>query len=290
VMEFKHCLRHNEAVQTVKKHASELDPTLVGPMFRNLTRPGREKPMAVVLLLFELEELGAVAAPEMARALGWLAEHQPDLPDVRLVRAERLAEGGRWQEVVDLLAPIAAGSSPSSDLCPYHAHHLTAFAFLHLGDIGRARETLDRVGAGLTPCPFGPLRELCTPLPDPLPAEAWGRDRPFLVQLVGVALHADACLARGDPAAALAVLARDPFSTSTQVQILARLAEAWLRTTAEGQRARRHKMTALGRFVDAHAEKDPERRRDLLLPGATWDTARLDEVFAQARAWLDDEE
>ncbi len=287
VMDFTSCLRSGDAVHQVKQNAATIDPGTAGQLLRLLTNRPKPDPLTIIVSIFQFEELGQRAAPEIARAMAWLTEHCPDHPDVIVMRAEPLARAGRWREEIDLLAPLVDASSPGSQVCPYHEHHLTALALLHLGDVDRARETLERVGPLPTGCPFEALRELCTPLPDPLPPEAWGPDRPLLVQLVGAARHADACLLRGDAGAALAALARDRFSTCGEVQLLARLAEAWLAMPTPDRRTRFHKITALARFVEAQAEKPPARRRALLLPGATWDEARLDDVSTRASTWLD---
>jgi hypothetical protein len=287
VMRFKECLR--DFVLHATRQTAKLDASTAGALVRKLLRPRNPRPLTIVFAVIRLEALSKAVTAEMTRGLTWLAENHPDFPDFLLLRAERLAAEGRWQEVVDLLAPLASASSVGSQICAYHAHHLTTLAFLHLGDADRARETLGRVGTEPTGCPLEALRDLCSPLPDPLLPEAWGPDRPLLVQLIGAARHADACLQRGDPAAVLAALTRDPFSTCGEVQILARLAEAWLAVPAPERRSRLHKIAALGRFVAAHAERDPVSRRGLLLPGANWDDARLDDVSARASAWLDAE-
>jgi hypothetical protein len=285
---FTFCLRHNEAVQRMRKLAEENDVgTLTVTLQKFLRRP-RVDPKAILMAFFEAEAFGAAGEPDRERAFAWLAANSPDLPDLMILRAERAARRGAWREVVDLLAPLTARAEPQSDLCPYHGHHLTVLGFLRLGEPDRATEVLDRIGEVATPCPFPVLRELLTPLPEALTADAWGPDRPFLVQLVGAARHADACFARGDPSAALAALSRDPFATSGEVQTLARLAEAWLLSPEPGDlRGRIHKATALGRFLEAHGVKDVIGRREVPLPGALWNAARLDDVSARAVAWLD---
>ena len=104
---------------------------------------------------------------------------------------------------------------------------------------------------------------------------------------MAVARHADACLARGDAGAALAALSPEPFSTCGELQVFARLAAAWMAAPLGSRRARFRKTMALLRFLALHDEKRPEERKVIPLPGATWSEAKLDEVAAGARAWLD---
>jgi hypothetical protein len=128
-----------------------------------------------------------------------------------------------------------------------------------------------------------PLAELLAPPPDTpvLPTEP-----PTLAQLAADARAADACLACGDPAGALAALSNEYYWEAGDVQLYARMAEAHLGIAPQPGRALPQDHM-LAKFVDAHEEVDPERRREMPLPGGTWHRARLDALAARARAWLD---
>jgi hypothetical protein len=132
---------------------------------------------------------------------------------------------------------------------------------------------------------FKPLAELLASPPDTpvLPTEP-----PTLAQLAADARAADACLACGDPAGALAALSNEYYWEAGDVQLYARMAEAHLGIAPRNLRERFRKIMVLAKFVEAHEEVDPERRREMPLPGGTWDRARLDALAARARAWLDD--
>jgi hypothetical protein len=104
--------------------------------------------------------------------------------------------------------------------------------------------------------------------------------------------EADARLAAGDFAGARRSLAGLVVREAAEVQTLARRCRAWLsepdETEPGGDRldgfARR---LALASFLSAHAEKAPDRRRELPFVGARWDAEKLDALAADARAWLE---
>jgi hypothetical protein len=108
-----------------------------------------------------------------------------------------------------------------------------------------------------------------------------------LAQLVEDVYAADRCLARGDAAGARAALSSDHYWIYGELQIFARMAEAELGLVPVRLRDRFQKILRLACFVEAHEEKDPEERREMPIPGATWDRARLDELADRARAWLE---
>jgi hypothetical protein len=227
-----------------------------------------------------LEGLDAFGKQEAQRLLAWMFERFPRDPETRLQHANRLARAGQWAEVERLF-------DASLDTAPRSAHfyHLLALAALHAGDPERARARLAEARARFSPalCTIGPLEELLSPVPDPL---APATEVSSLAQLAEDARAADRCLARDDAAGALAALSGERYWTYGDVQLLARMAEAQLRLAPRRGHARFQKVMTLARFVEEHDEKDPEQRREMPIPGATWDRARLDEVAERARAWL----
>jgi len=82
-------------------------------------------------------------------------------------------------------------------------------------------------------------------------------------------------------------MSREPYWTYGDVQLFARLAEGHLQQTEASRRERFQKIMALAQFVEAHEQKNPEKRREMPIPGGTWGSGRLDEVAERARAWLD---
>src|SRR5262249_4187448 len=103
--------------------------------------------------------------------------------------------------------------------------------------------------------------------------------------------EADACLAAGDPGGARRALSCLQVREAREVQLLARLARAWLlepdETDPGGEAldgfARRLALTA---FVAAHGEKAPTLRRELPFAGACWSRVELDALAAEAERWL----
>ncbi len=120
----------------------------------------------------------------------------------------------------------------------------------------------------------------------PAPAD-WGPHQPVVRQLLGAILTADRALVAGDAAAARAALERPVVWREVEVQSAARLAAAHLETRAVTPAERFAKRVGLAFFRDA-MNRQPGIRRELFLPGLTWEAARLVELDARAAAWLDD--
>src|SRR5262249_35927977 len=138
---------------------------------------------------------------------------------------------------------------------------------------------------------FSTLLALCTPLPsspgDPDDSEAWDADQALIRSLMQAIRDADACLGRGDAAAARKLMDRWEVLQALDVQSLARLAQAWLIDEEAPEEEQFDKAFALASFHAMHAERKMLERRDLPLPRGRWDDAKLDDVFARATQWLD---
>lgn len=172
-----------------------------------------------------------------------------------------------------------------------HACHLLGLSLLALGEPEEALRVTER-GLRFTGgrCDLDVLVALSTPLPaspaDPEP-QAWSADQILIRGILRAVTSADACLARGDAIGARRALHCLAVTGSHEVQSLARRAEAWLLDEEPVEERRFDKAFALAASCDAHGDKSVYTRRDLLLPSATWDKARLDDVARRATAWLD---
>jgi hypothetical protein len=241
---------------------------------------GDPAPQTVEAIL-SLERLGAAAETEAKRLRAWLGDTRPGDFNVRVLRADELCRRGCWAEAA---AVLAAEANPTPDLDEEprlrHFHHLAALAAFHTGQLDRAREMLAEARGYPGPCDLAGLTDLLAP--------EEGSARP-LARASAALRAADACLSRGDVAGARAAMDLDLLWVTGEVQILARRAELALRTAAEGRRARFDKTLVLARFFDAHAQTRPGDRHEVPFPGAIWDRARLDEVAARAKAWLEGE-
>lgn len=257
----------------------------VAALIRNYQAGPDVDPAQALLTALALAELGPTRETYAQRLRAWLWERFPQRIDVRLYRANALAREGRWPEVQSLLAE--AGDRGDDASPPAHHYHLLALAALHAGDVDGARRMADEARDHERPCVLDALVELLTPLPDSLKPEAPGRELPALARLVAAVHAADRCLERGDAAGALALVDAEPFAAGDNVQLAARRVEALLRVPPQSRWDRFRRIALLGEFLDVHEEERVERRQEIPIPGATWDRARLDEVAARARAWLD---
>ena len=217
----------------------------------------------------------------------WIYLKFPDHPEARLNQAGPLANVGRWTEVADLL--LSADPRGLDDGAAKHLHHLLGLALLNLGETEQARLSFER-GAAIEggSCDLAAFVALATPLAEPPTMEVrpWTPEQLAARGLVAAVEAADACLSRGDAIGALVAL--DPLlaTETSEVQSLARRAEAHLRR-GEAEESIFEKACALAWFCAAHAEKKPYLRRELALPRGRWDTARLDDLSARASEWLD---
>jgi hypothetical protein len=249
----------------------------------------RDHPDLLVESVRALEGGGAAAEAEAARWRGWLWERHADVPSVRVLRADDLARLGRWAEVREALAPCTGTSFPENEDHLKHLFHLRALASLHLGDAEEAVRWLRDAAAHHGPCDLTALAALLRPKPSP--GDAGAEDAPPsglpLTELVWAVHAADACLDGGDPEGALAALDPRRFDTRDEVQVLARRAEAWLRLAPTSGPRRFTKIVTLAALVEAHAGLPWAKRKEMPIPGATWDRARLDDLVRRASAWLD---
>jgi hypothetical protein len=259
-----------------------LTPASRATLIRNYQRRPNPSVNEGLTVVAALDESGAIGKQEARRLLAWLRERFPSDPEVRLQVANRLAREGRWSEVGRLFEASIDSTGPRAA----HFYHLLALAALHAGDPDRARALLAEGRARLSPalCGFQALEELLSPPPDPLAPVV---ETSSLAQLAEDARAADRCLARGDAAGALAAVSSGRYWTYGDVQLFARMAEAHLRLAPVRGRERFERILVLARFVEAHGEKDLEKRREMPIPGGTWDRARLDALAERAQAWLD---
>ena len=262
---------------------ANMAPSARAKLLRNYQREPSPTSAYGFSIVTSLEELGVPAFREEAgRLLAWLFEKFPLDPEARLQHANRLARAGRWADVEALFEASVDNAGPRGA----HFYHLLALAALHAGDADRARARLAEARALFAPalCSLHVLEELLAPPPDPPDPDF---EAPSLAQLAEDARAADRCFARDDTSGALAALSRGAYWTYGEVQLFARIAEGHLRWTPRNKRERFEKIAALAQFVDAHEVKDPEARREMPIPGGTWERERLDEVAEKARAWLD---
>jgi hypothetical protein len=194
------------------------------------------------------------------------AEH-PDHPGIAVAVADHPIAAKRWPE-------IAAALEGVEPIGPERQHHLhiLGIAQLECGMVDAARTTLRRAAAIPGPCDVAPHLGLVDP-------DTGG----VVAQLLAAIRGADERLAAGDPAGALAALDRPGVWAAGELHHLVRCAEALLQLDENDEFDKAH---CLAMFCDAFAT--PLRRRELPVPGDTWDADRLAGLAVRARRWLED--
>jgi hypothetical protein len=254
-------------------------------MIRGVLEDPADKP-AIVARFAALRKVPLPAFLDEFEAAA-LARYAGD-PEMEQIPAQRAAHAGDWATVKTILSPI--DPTPLGDAAAQHHDHLLGAALLMTGDADGARRVIARGAARNNgACDLSTLLAL-------LGEEADGackRASHAGVRALDRAVRgADARLAAGDFPGARRELAGLVVREAAEVQTLARRCRAWLsepdETEPGGDRldgfARR---LALASFLSAHAEKAPDRRRELPFVGAQWDAQKLDALAAEARKWLE---
>jgi hypothetical protein len=168
-----------------------------------------------------IQGVNAFADDEAARMRDWLWEHRSDSDWVRVLRADDRAQLGRWDEVVEALAPCTAAAFGKDEDHAQHHHHLLALAALHRGDVQTLREQLGEAEKHAGSCDLRALSALI--LPEGAGDDEMPKGMVPLAELVWTLRRADACLDAGAPEDALIALGRQRlFGEDNVVQVLAR--------------------------------------------------------------------
>ena len=224
----------------------------------------------------------AELAAEISR---WTWERFPRDSRVALSHAEALAEAQRWEEARQVLEAL-----PDADMDrprPQHFYHLLGVLQYRCGDEPRARRSWE-LGARIRGkrCELDHYITLVNPMDDPPAAADWAPGLPLIRQLRGAILVADACLAQGNAAGAVAALSRQIFFRIGEIQSQARLAEAQLLREPSRPAELFHKALALAAFCDLSRNRR-FMREELPLAGHCWDAGHLEQVRRRAEAWLE---
>ena len=203
----------------------------------------------------------------------------PDDGMVRLIVADDAAEESRWADVRDLLAR-ASTDLPSGGRAR-HFHHLQALAAVRTGHFDEAVDAVSAASAHGGRCNLDSLIELLAAVKEPT-----GAVSTLVAQHVAALRAADRCLAAGDPEGARAALEVPGVCRDGEVQVAARLAEAWLGLTPTSRADQLAKLAALGTLCDLTAGPKGYEHLDLPLP-ESWSAARITDVVSRARIWLD---
>jgi hypothetical protein len=228
----------------------------------------------------------------LALAEGVLAHLQashPDEPMVRRAPFALLVARRAWGELRDALQ--AAGTASFPGKMEQHYHHLLATAHTHEGDLEAARRHLELAEAIRDmQCGYrlGPLRQAFDSLTSaPGASGDLAFDRSSYAQIAAVLRAADACLAQGDPAGAIAILERPVVWDLREVHTLCRLAAAHLDLPCSTAADRFRRAFALATFVECVADDRGGNRSEAPVPGLAWAEERIVALRDASIAWLE---
>jgi hypothetical protein len=241
------------------------------------------RPEELVEIVFALRsEVGAGRKDAADRLVQRLGAKFPDHPEVRLLLANQHALADRWAEAHAALVGIE--DAELDEARAQHLHHLRALAALGAGRFDEAREEVAAARAHEGRCGLASLDALTSG--DVGAASGDEPDPSALLELMGIVRAADDRFAANDLEGARRVLDQPLVWIANEAQSLARLAETYLAWESTSRAEHVRKLVTLGAFCDQLDESRPRDRRSLPLVGA-WDSDRLADIAARARAWLD---
>jgi hypothetical protein len=220
--------------------------------------------------------------------VAWALARYPDHADLALNAADYHANQSSLSELSSLLEAIDAGQLSPPRI--RHLYHLRGLALLESGRLDEALAAWTQ-GAAYAhgeqgACELQPYIEMLAPVD-------LDRDEGGLTTVAGrvhwSAMAADCCLARGDVRSALAAVERAHVWQTADMQSVAPLARAYLRSEDPSPMHVFHQLLALAAF-DACSKPDPEfyLANRLAFPGATFSDEELVALAERVRVWLEE--
>jgi len=207
-----------------------------------------------------------------------LQEH-PDHLELRHLEASAAADRGRWDEVTARIGDV----DPKDALPGFREHlqHLQGLVALRRGDGEEALRIWEASRTVEPRCQLDGCRMAVRLLLGRRSLDDYSDQT-----LVGRIVRADRSVAAGDPATAIDILDRRSTWAARELQSMARLADValsvadrgaawWARAAATA--------TAWIELFEGRSHSTP----NLPLLASTWSEARLEQVAARARAWLE---
>jgi hypothetical protein len=239
-----------------------------------------------LILHFNALICGAWVAPA-TDLLARLRARYPGDPRVTLMGLSLLVTRRAHRELAAALE--AAGADHFTGPALQHYHHLAALTHATLGDLDAARRHLEQARAlpGHCGMQLVTLGKALDALAEPVTGEDLALDRPAGPQIVAVLQAADARLAQGDAAGAVALLERPLVWDLHETQSLSRLAAAYLDLACDTAGERFRKALSLAAFLECVENDHGRDRREALAPGMAWTEERIEALRRSAVAWME---
>ena len=249
--------------------------------------PGRTAEEAVSFFL----SFRTSAHREQTRSfMEWLQGTFPDEPRVRLEVAARAVEDRSWEEAVAQLEGLDRGRLGHGTA--RHACHLLGMAHFALGDVEKSVSVWEEgLGYDEGDCELGPYLDYAELAKASSPLEGIFRaPDPDMLEKIRTYEEADARLAAEDWEGAVRFLEDNGVFESGNLQLLARLAWAFLQLDCpRGGERWMVKIVSLAhyraRYEDAVLTINPVLPPHL----ETWPPRRLKETADRVRQWLEDQ-
>jgi hypothetical protein len=266
----------------------KLDPAARPAAIRRLEAEAGDDPEALVKVFHAV--VHGAWHDDASRIIARLMERHADHPRAQLARLTHLAARSAYADLLrelEALGPDRFGPGTIE-----HYRHLAVATRAYLGDLDGARRELallDEVAKPGSNCLFQirTLRDTLAALAEPVTDEDLALDRPTIRQHHAVLRAADARLAAGDPAGAVAILDRPLVWDLQEAQSLARIAAAYLDIAAETPGDRLRKALALATFVSCASRTFAGDRHELLAPGFAYGEERIAALVSASIAWLE---
>ncbi len=261
------------------KHAPD---EIYDSVIEQLKVSGNPDDMAALIYALE-RSLHLDTAQEQYR---WFEKRYPDHPKTRINRAVEALRNQQWSESVDHLEDVPRDKLNDGLAC--HVCHLLGFGLWGMGFVQEALDVWEE-GAGLERggCALMPYIEYARLAIRLSRKGKKARNRGDIPEIIQVYVDVDDALAREDWLAVIARFEQYSFSSLTDIQLLARFAEAYLHINCADDGRRLGKLMVLARY---HWEYNHEGPHGVfLLPPSIqmWPRYRLQDVADRAAEWLD---
>jgi len=215
----------------------------------------------------------------------WMSEKYPDHYLVRLKLAEEAMKNSAWQRIIEIVTGV--DFNEVDDGTGRHLCHLLGMAYFASGDVPMAVDAWKRgQHYELGKCDLTPYIEVAElSLLSPQQRKERKQENNIAKKL-NLYEEIDLHLASREWTSALAMIETECPLQRGEVQVLARLAQAYLNVNYPTGGMRWFcKIMALAYYCSCY--EDPYKANLLLPPFIQWSKGRLNDIFLQAEQWLE---